>query len=288
LGIGKEDTLMKTVLVTGSTGKIGSQLVPRLVAYEGIAVRALAQNAEKAAPLAATGAELALGAFEGAPAIRAAVDAADTLVLITPADPNAADVRKIVRIAVFKAAVDGPTAVTRLHGRTDAEIQASGLRCVILRPPFFMQNLFFTAVTSTASMGGLFFGMGDGKIGMLDLRDIVDCAEQSMVSDTYDNQIFTLTGPEAISFHDIAGRLTAILERPFQYLPVPPESVEQSIRALGLGAWYARVMRDLCAAYSEYWGNITTGDLAHLSGHAPRSFDAFACELLAPVLVSAG
>jgi hypothetical protein len=69
---------------------------------------------------------------------------------------------------------------------------------------------------------------------------------------------------------------------------VPPESVEQSIRALGMGAWYARVMRDLCAAYSEHWGGITMGDLVHLSGHALRSFDAFACELLAPVLVSAG
>lgn len=256
---------MKTVLVTGSTGKIGSQLVPRLVAYEGIAVRALARNAEKAAPLAAAGAELALGAFKDAPAIRAAVDGADTLVLITPATTNAADqaglmleaakaagVRKIVRVSVFKTAVDGPTAVTRLHGRTDVEIQASGLRYVILRPPFFMQNLFFTAVTSIASMGGLFFGTGDGKIGMLDVRDIVDCAEQSVVSNTYDNQIFTLTGPEAISFHDIASRLTTILERPIQYVPVPPESVEQSIRALGMGAWYARVMRDLCVAYSEH------------------------------------
>ena len=198
---------------------------------------------------------------------------ADTLVLITPANPNAADqaglvlepakaagVRKIVRVSVFKAAVDGPTAVTRLHGRADAEIQAAGLRYVILRPPFFMQNLFFTAVTSIASMGGLFFGTGDGKIGMLDLRDIVDCAEQSVVNDTYDNQIFTLTGPEAISFHDIANRLTTILERPIQYIPVSPESVEQSIRALGMGAWYARVMRDLCVAYSEHWGDITTDE----------------------------
>jgi uncharacterized protein YbjT (DUF2867 family) len=192
-----------------------------------------------------------------------------------------------VRVSVFKAAVDGPTAVTRLHGRTDAEIQASGLRYVILRPPFFMQKLFFTAVTSTASRGGLFFETADGKIGMLDVRDIVGRAEQSLVRDTYDNQTFTLTGPEAINFHDIASRLAAIMERPIEYIPVPPESVEQSLRALGMGAWYARVMRDLCAAYSEHWGEITTGDVAHLSDHAPRSFDTFARELLAPAPVSA-
>src|SRR6266511_1168025 len=94
-------------------------------------------------------AQLTLGTLEDARAVRAAVAGIDTLVLITAANPDAADqahmvlsaaraagVRKIVRISVFKAAVDGPTAVTRLHGRTESEIQDSGLTYVIVRPPF--------------------------------------------------------------------------------------------------------------------------------------------------------
>jgi uncharacterized protein YbjT (DUF2867 family) len=119
---------------------------------------------------------------------------------------------------------------------------------------------------------------------MIDLRDIVDCAVQSVVSDAYDNQTFTLTGPEAISFHDIAERLTNILGRPIQYGAVPPEAVEQSIRAMGMGDWYAQVMRDLCKAYRENWGDVTTGDVARIAGHAPRSFDAFTREVFAPAL----
>jgi hypothetical protein len=55
-----------------------------------------------------------------------------------------------------------------------------------------------------------------------------------------------------------------------------------------MDAWYARVIRDLCVAYSEHWGGITTDDVAHLSGRTPRSFDAFAREQLAPVLMSTG
>jgi uncharacterized protein YbjT (DUF2867 family) len=297
LAIASVDTVVKKVLVTGATGKIGSQLVLRLAAYDDIAVRAFVRNAEKALPLIASGAELALGTFEDVQAVQAAVDGIDTVVLITIQNPNAADqasavlaaakkagVRKIVRISVFKAAIDGPTDVTRLHGRTDTELQASGLTFTILRPPFFMQNLFFMAARSITREGKLYFGTGDGKLGMVDLRDIVDCAERSVVSDTYDNEVFTLTGPESISFHDIANRLTNALGRPVQYVSVPPEAVEQSIRAMGMGDWYAQVMRDLCKAYRENWGDVTTDDVARIAGHSPRSFEVFAREVFAPAL----
>lgn len=289
--------MLKKVLVTGATGKIGSQLVPRLAAYNNIEVRALVRDAEKAASLEESGADLALGTFDDPQAIRAAVDGVDTLVLITLQNPNAANqasavlaaakeegVRKVVRLSVFKAAIDGPADVTRLHGRTDADIQASGLTYVILRPPFFMQNLVFMAARSIASEGKLYFGTGKGKLAMIDLRDIVDCAEQSVISDEYDNQIFTLSGPESFSFQDIADRLTHIFARRIQYVAVPPEAVEQSIRAMGMGDWYAQVIRDLCKAYRENWGDVVTDSVPHITGHPARSFDVFAREIFAPAL----
>lgn len=292
--------MVRRILVTGATGRIGGQLVPRLAGYNDLAVRAFVRSAKKAAPLISSGAELALGRLEDPRSVRIAVDGIDTVVLITPATPDAADqassvlaaaraagVRKIVRISVFKAAVDGPTAVTRLHGRTDIEIQESGLTYTILRPPFFMQNLFFMAVDSLAREGRLYFGIGYGKLGMIDLRDVVDCAESCVVSDAYDDQIFTLTGPESIGFHHIASRLHDILGRPVQYIPVPPEAVERSIRAMGMGEWYAQVMRDLCRAYSENWGDLTTDGVARLTGRTPRSFDVFASEIMVPALVVA-
>jgi uncharacterized protein YbjT (DUF2867 family) len=293
--------MVRRVLVTGATGRIGGQLVPRLAGYKGLAVRAFVRNAKKAAPLEISGAELALGRLEDLQSVRIALDGIDTVVLITPATPDAADqassvlaaakaagVRKIVRISVFKAAVDGPSGVTRLHGRTDSEILESGLTYTILRPPFFMQNLFFMAADSLAREGRLYFGIGYGKLGMIDLRDIVDCAESCVVSDAYDDQVFTLTGPESIGFHHIASRLNAILGRHVQYIPVPPEAVERSIRAMGMGEWYAQVMRDLCRAYSENWGDLTTDSVARITGRIPRSFDVFAREVMVPGLVVAG
>jgi uncharacterized protein YbjT (DUF2867 family) len=290
---------MKKVLVTGATGKIGSRLITGLVKHDNIKVRAFIRNAEKAAPLEAKGAELAMGTFENEEAVNAAVKDIHTIVLITTQNPAASEqasamvhaakkngVKKIIRISVFKAAVDGPAAITRLHGHTDNEIQNSGLDYIILRPPFFMQNLFFMAATKIISEDRFYFGTGEGKIGMIDLRDIADCAEQCIISDKHDNKIFTLTGPESLSFYDIAGRLSNIMGRTIRYVDVSPEAVGQSILTLGMGDWYAQVMGDLCSAYRENWGDVIMADVAQITGHRPRSFDQFAGELFVPALKS--
>ncbi len=288
--------MTRKVLVTGATGNIGSQLVPRLTAHDDIEVRALVRNEEKAASLQEAGAELTIGSFEDAEAVRTAVESIDTVVLITAPNANAADqagavltaaqaagVRKIVRISALKAAADGPTENTRLHGRTDSEIEASGLTYTILRPHFFMQNLFMSA-QSIAGDGNMYWGMGEGKLGMVDVRDIVDCTEKCVLSDEYDNQVLSLTGPESISFHDAADSLTNSLGRSVNYVPVPPEAVAQSIRDMGMGDWFAEIMQDYSQAYSKNWGDFTTGDVERITGSPAHSFAAFASEVLAPAL----
>lgn len=287
---------MSKILVTGATGNIGSQLVPRLAAANGVEVRVFVRDEEKAAPLQTAGAELAVGEFEEAAAVAGAVKGIDTVVLITPMHPHAfeqtkavlsaakaAGVRKVVRISALKADPDGPTANTRLHGQTDNAIQASGLTYVILRPHLFMQNLFASA-QSIAGDGAMYWGMGDGKMGMIDVRDIVDCTEKVTLSDAFDNQILNLTGPESISFHDTAASLSEVLERPVNYVPISLDVVEQSVKDMGWGDWAAGVFRDYSKAYSEGWGDFTTDDVERITGHPARTFDAFAREVFGPAL----
>ena len=297
----KENKLANNkILVTGATGNIGSQLVPMLAAGDNIDVRVFVRSEAKAAPLTEAGAEAVIGVFEDAEAVRAAVDGIDTVVLITAPNPDAADqasavinaakeagVRKIVRMSAINAGVDGPTENTRLHGKTDSEIQASGLTYVILRPHFFMQNLFLGAQT-IAGDGNMYWGMGDGKLGMIDVRDIVDTLAGAVLSDEFDNQIFSPTGPESISFHEIAATLTDALGNPVNYIPVSLDAVEQTLLEMGMGDWFPKVMRDYSKAYSENWGDYTTDDVQRIAGHPARSFETFASEIFAPALAQSG
>lgn len=288
--------MTKKVLVTGATGNIGRELVRQLATHGDLQVRALVRNEEKAAPLRASGVEVVFGAFEDDQALRAALEGIDTVALITATNPAAdqqalaaleaarqAGVRKIVRISALNADENGPTDNTRQHGRVDRALQSSGLTYVILRPHFFMQNMFMSAQT-IATDGTMYWGMGDGRLGMMDVRDIVDCAEQAVVSDEFDNQVLALTGPASITFYDTATTLSEVLGRPVHYVPVPPDAVEQSLIEMNVGGWFAKVMRDYSEAYGRGWGDYTTDVVARMTGRAPRSFETFAREIFAPAL----
>ncbi len=288
--------MTKKVLITGATGNIGTLLTKKLAGEDSVDLRVLVRDADKASHLKDLGAELALGSFEDAASIKAAVEGVDTIALISPPGgtapvlvstvlkaANAAGVRKIVRLSAIKASTDGPTLNSIQHGITDAEILESGMTYTIFRPHYFMQNLLWSAESLTGE-SKIYQGMGDGAMGMVDVRDIADSAAAAVLSDQFDNQIFELTGPESITFHDVAATLTDVLGRSIDYVPVSLEVVEQSILDFTNDQWFATVMRQYSKAYSENWGDFTTDNVEKLTGHPARSFDSFAREVLAPAL----
>ena len=288
--------MTKKVLITGATGTVGSLLATQLAANKDLEVRVLVRDAEKASHLKKMGAELAIGSFDDPASIQKAVEGIDTIALISPAGGNAAElvstvlkaakaagVHKIVRLSAIKANTNGPTMNTIQHGLTDAEILETGLTYTILRPHYFMQNMLWSG-ESLAKESKFYQGIGDGNMGMIDVRDVADSAAAAVLSDRFDNQIFELTGPASITFHDVAEILTQTLGRSIEYVQVSHEAVEQSVLDMGMGEWLAVVMREYAKAYSENWGDFTTNNVEKITGHPARSFAAFAREVLAPAL----
>lgn len=289
--------MTKYILVTGATGSIGGQLVQYLATKSGITVRAFVRDETKAEPLAKTGAEIAVGEFDDRKSIRAAMQDIDTVVLIVPAGPAAMDqssnvlkiskessVRKVVRISAIKASVDGPTENTRLHARSDEQLQASGMKYVILRPNYFMQNLFMS-LDSINNESALYAGMGDAKFAMIDVRDIVECAGEAAIGDIFDDQVIELSGPGSVSLHDVANVLSDVSGRSVKYVPVTPDAVRESMLRAGHDDWISTLMRDYSRAYSEGWGDFVTDNVERMTAHAPRDVDQFVREVLAPALV---
>lgn len=285
--------MSKNIVVTGATGTIGRRVVQGLGAAKAPVV-ALVRDAAKAQALEAEGAKLAVGTFEDQASLARAFEGADTVVSITAANANAieqtlasietakkAGVRKIVRISALKAAVDGPTDNTRQHGRTEAALRASGMTYVILRPHLFMQNLL-GSLGSIQGEGKLYFGVGEGKMGMVDTRDASDAAVVAATSSAFDGGTFELTGPASIDYHQVAAAIGKGLGKPVTYVPIPPQAVADMVRKYGADEWTAGILNDYCAAYSKGFGDFTTDDVKRITGHAPRSIDDFVREVLVP------
>lgn len=284
------------MLVTGATGSIGGQLVRYLASRRDVKVRAFVRDRIKAEPLARKGVDLAIGTFDDRESIRQAMKTIDTVVLIAPASPEAVEqnanvikiskessVRKVVRISAIKASEQGPTENTRLHARSDEQLLQSGLRYVILRPNYFMQN-FFLSLPAINNDSALYAGMGDAKFAMIDVRDIVECAGAAAMNDEFDQKILELSGPESVTLQEFARVLSNVAGRTIKYVPVSPDALKDTLLGMGIDDWISTTMRDYCIAFGEGWGDSVTDNVERMTGHPPRSVEQFVREVLAPAL----
>ena len=275
------------ILVTGATGNVGSGVITNLTAL-GVAVRALVRDESKAQGLKDSGVEVVVGDLEKPETLDSAFQGVDRVFLLTPNHPNQATLGKngiaaakragnayIVRSSAMVPAPALQTSLGRHHAEVDAELKASGLLYAIIRPTFFMQNTTMAGQT-VASDGVLYMPFKDGKVGMIDVRDIVEVAASILTSDGHEGRTYTLMGPESISFYDVAAGLSKALGKELQYTDVPVEAGRQSMIDMGLPEWLAEEFRELFVNFAQGGADFTTSDVEFVTGKRARSYEQFA------------
>jgi len=285
--------MAKTILMTGATGSVASQILP-LLANKGVTVRALVRDPSSAkAKQLATGAgvELVRGDLEEHRELPAAFAGADTVVIIHPPGPRApcqssnalwaakrAGAKRVVRLSAIGAGYDAPTVNGRMHGLSDHEVVASGLAYTIIKPHFFMQNLMMAAQT-IAKDGAIYMPLGDGKLPMIDVRDIGEFFARVLLDDAHDGLTYTITGPAAITLHDVAAAASRALGKPVKYQPVPLEAALQGMGGMGIDSWNLGALADYFQAYARSWASDVTPDFERVVGHPARAIDEFVTTL---------
>jgi uncharacterized protein YbjT (DUF2867 family) len=278
--------MTKTVLITGATGNISSGIIAQL---QGSAYRllALVRSPEKAEELKRQGVELRVGDLEKPWALGSAFAGADIVWILAPPGPRApeqcsnalwaarqAGAKHVVRLSAIGAAHTAPTINSRLHALSDAELVGSGIPFTILKPHYFMQNLMMAA-QSIAQQGAMYFALADGKMGLIDSRDISEFAAHVLTTAGHEGKSYTLTGPASISMHQVAAAIGEAIGKAVKYVPVTVEAQRQSILQMGMDEWMANLLGDYSTAYSANWGDLVTDDFQRVMGKAPRSIAQF-------------
>jgi len=279
----------KTILITGATGNISSGIIAGLKSSSH-RIRALVRNPEKAAALKERGIEVHGGDLEKPWTLGPAFAGADTVWILTPPGPRApeqssnalwaarqGDAKHVVRMSAIGAAHTAPTINSRLHALSDAELAASGIPFTILKPHFFAQNLLMMS-KSVAEQGVIYFALADGKMGIIDSRDISDFAAHVLTTPGHEGKTYTLTGPASLSMHDIARTIGTVVGKDVKYIAVPVDAAKQSMSQMGMDDWTVNFMGDYLAAYSANWGDLVTDDFKRVTGKEPRSFNQFATD----------
>jgi len=143
-----------------------------------------------------------------------------------------------------------------------------------------MQNIWMS-IPTIQEEGKMYWGMGDGKLGLVDVRDIADVAVKVLLDGGHQGETLTPTGPESISFTQVAEAISKHLGKEVSYVEVSYEQVKKSIIALGWGEWGGQIMHDYSKAYAEGWGDFITDDVEKVTGNKSRSIDQFVSEVLA-------
>lgn len=272
------------VLVTGGTGNTGSLLVPVLLSA-GINVRIFVRNETKAKPFKDSGAEVIIGDLDKPETILPAVKDVDKIYLLTwngeTQQQQAENVLKAAKQAgnphIIRHSMWGSenSRIIKQGYQIDEMIKSSGMPWTILKPTFYMQNTLMAAQT-ISSDGIMYWSMKDGRLGMIDVRDIADSAFAVIIGEGHEGKNYILTGPEAISFNDIAKIFSEVLSKEVKYVNVPTEASVQAMTGMGVPEWIAKGYAELSEGFSANFANSTTKNVEILTGHPARSFEVFA------------
>ncbi len=286
-----------TILVTGATGTIGSEVVRQLVA-RGAEVRAFVRDPAKAS--LPDGVALAKGDFLDVDSLRAALDGARTLFQINAVVPDEftqavialnlageAGIERIVYFSVIHS--DIYVNVPHFAGKHAVErmIEQMDLPATILRPAYFMNN-DITQKQALLQEGVYPMPIGSRGLAMADARDIAEIAaiellRRDAAPGPLPRERIDVVGPDILTGEAIAAIWSDVLGRAIAYGGDDTAAFEQAVRRFA-PAWAAYDMRMMAERFQSDGMLPEPGDVDRLTamlGRPLRSYRAFAAEAAA-------
>jgi uncharacterized protein YbjT (DUF2867 family) len=275
------------VLVTGALGNVGGATVTALLAT-GARVRAAGLDANSVARRF-PGAEAVRLDFRDPETFRSAVVGCPSMLLLRPS-PIARvkpTLNRLIDVAgengmshvVFSSVQGADTNRIVPHHRVEEHLRASGLGWTMLRPGFFAQNLIDAYRLDIRDDHRVFVPAAEGRVAFIDVTDIGEIAA-SIFSDpaSHRGQGYQLTGPEAVTFAEVAALLTKALGRSIRYEPASALGYACHLHRRGLPLPQVAVQTVLHLGLRRGDASIVDPTVQRLLGRPARPLDQFISE----------
>jgi NAD(P)H dehydrogenase (quinone) len=280
--------------VSGASGHLGSATVRELKARLGAKANivGISRAPDK---IAALGVETRAGDFDKPETLTEAFRGLDKLVVIPTSDMRPAARSKQACAAIDKAVAVGVRHITYVSavGTPFAELphlweayfvpeqalMRSAEQWSILRMAFFAESFLDRAKMSLAQ--GVYASSSSAPVNFVARDDVAAAVAGLMATEGHHGAIYNATGPETLDGAARAGVVAKVTGKPFAFVQVPLEQLLAGLKAAGLPP----AVIDAVASIEDMWVkgafDITTGDVAHLAGRAPRRLIDVAKEYLA-------
>lgn len=286
------ETKQESILVTGATGNIGSEVVKELLSdAPDVSIKAAVHSSQNVKKVKSDARVKVIQIDYNEPeTVREALNGVDKLFLLTPDVPNAADlasnvvieakkagIKQIVKQSVMGAALEADVGTMRLHRQVEKFIEQSGIPFTFLRPNEFMQNFINFHSPSMKGNNAFYVPLEDAKVSLVDVRDIAAVAVKSLINeDKHKNKTYLITGPEALSYHQVAEILSNTTGRKINYVNISDGEARAAMKEIGMSDWLINTVSELSEYFRKGKASEISPAVEDVTGNKPISFSQFA------------
>jgi NAD(P)H dehydrogenase (quinone) len=180
----------------------------------------------------------------------------------------------LVKLSAAEARSDSVASVLRWHAAIESHLATSGVPHTLLRPSTFADVLMLAApsIRQTGRWSG---SAPRGRNALIDSADVVDTAVAVLSEPSERGKAHVLTGPIALTWPEVAARLTQVLGRPISYDAVSIEERRAQLEAGGLAPWRVELLLALDECNRSELYATPTDAVRQLTGHPPRTVEDY-------------
>jgi len=280
------------ILVTGASGMMGKAVlheVAKVAAKTGENYRAMYRSATEAAK-APAGSSTVIADFGKKDSLPPALRNVTSVYIVCSPIPQLIELEWNMIDACVNAGVSHIVLSSAMgareyrksfpswHRRVEDKLKSTKISFTILRPNSFHQNVLTYYAPSIRSQGAFHASMGSARVSFVDARDIAVVAAKALAGGEHSGKTYELNGPEALTYAELAEKITKHSGRDVQYVDIPPEVQRKAMLDRGMLEWQADALLDLQAYYVKGKGGNVDGLLEQLIGRPPITMDQFLSE----------
>ncbi|MFG2723443.1 NAD(P)H-binding protein [Streptomyces sp. NPDC048416] len=271
-----------TILITGSRGKVATNLIP-LLREHGLAVRAASASPDKLT--VPDGVERAVCDLDDPATFPAALAGVESVFLYANpqhieaflADAKAAGVQHVALLSsssVFEPGAD-TNAIAAMHSAVERGLTCSGIPSTFLQPGGFAGNALGWS-WAAKSTGTVDHPCPGAQSAVIHEADIADAALAVLTRPELRGHAYHLTGPASLSVTEQVAILAEATGRPLTVNTVSGEAWKESMAEF----MPASIADALLSYFTSHEGHpdAVTGTVEELTGHPARTFASWARE----------
>lgn len=279
-----------SVLVTGATGMFGGLIVEKL-AQAGVPVLAVSRSESRAANLTGGSVTGVVADMDKPETFEPLLEQVDRMFLVSPMHLDLGE-RECALIECAKQA--NLKQLVKLYGSVEHEgdpldvqhwmaidaLKASGLPWCLLSPQTVTDSHVMAQLETIRSERRLYACAGEGRMGLVTADN---CAEVAAVllqepAERYAGRNLQITGPEAITYAQMAQQLTSALGVTIEYIDMTEEELTRAVVEAGMPEEDIE-LQILCHFRQIRNGRaeLVTDTYQEIIGRSPASVHDWAC-----------